>query len=138
MYVQAMFNNVEGVLAKMLKEREEDRARVDELYQLPLQLHQVTDRPSAVERNFVTNTACADELEKVARTADLALDTKLDQLRAELNKCLSTKRTARKPRGSTERRGKFSDVITISQRPAVVDDRAVPGHWESQWCCQAA
>jgi IS30 family transposase len=52
------------------------------------------------------------------------------QLRADLNKCLSTKRAARKHRGSTERRGKFSDVITISQRPAVVDDRAVPGHWE--------
>ncbi|WP_029112411.1 IS30 family transposase [Mycobacterium sp. URHB0044] len=52
------------------------------------------------------------------------------QLRADLNKCLSTKRAARKPRGHTERRGKFSDVITISQRPAVVDDRAVPGHWE--------
>ena len=30
------------------------------------------------------------------------------QLRADLNKCLSTKRAARKPRGSTERRGKFS------------------------------
>jgi IS30 family transposase len=52
------------------------------------------------------------------------------QLRADLNRCLSTKRAARKPRGHTERRGKFSDVITISQRPAVVDDRAVPGHWE--------
>ena len=52
------------------------------------------------------------------------------QLRADLNKCLSTKRAARKPRGRTERRGKFSEVITISQRPAVVDDRAVPGHWE--------
>ncbi|NOR04667.1 IS30 family transposase, partial [Mycolicibacterium fortuitum] len=51
------------------------------------------------------------------------------QLRADLNKCLSTKRTARKPRGS-ERRGRFSDVITISQRPATVEDRAVPGHWE--------
>ena len=51
-------------------------------------------------------------------------------LRADLNKCLSTKRSARKPRGKTERREKFSDVITISQRPAVVDDRAVPGHWE--------
>ena len=51
-------------------------------------------------------------------------------LRADLNKCLSTKRSARKPRGKTERRGKFSDVITISQRPAVVDDRAVPGHWD--------
>lgn len=52
------------------------------------------------------------------------------QLRADLNKFLSTKRAARKPRGTTERRGKFSDVITISQRPAVVEDRAVPGHWE--------
>ena len=52
------------------------------------------------------------------------------QLRADLNKCLSTKRAARKPRNHTERRGKFSDVITISQRPAEVDDRAVPGHWE--------
>jgi IS30 family transposase len=52
------------------------------------------------------------------------------QLRADLNKCLSTKRAARKPRGTTERRGKFSDVITISQRPAEVEDRAVPGHWE--------
>ncbi|KAA0098323.1 IS30 family transposase [Mycolicibacterium sp. P1-5] len=52
------------------------------------------------------------------------------QLRADLNKCLSTKRAARKPRGTPERRGKFSDVITISQRPAAIDDRAVPGHWE--------
>ncbi|MBP2451345.1 IS30 family transposase [Mycolicibacterium lutetiense] len=60
------------------------------------------------------------------------------QLRADLNKCLSTKRAARKPRGSTERRGKFSDVITISQRPAVVDDRAVPGHWEGDLILGAA
>jgi IS30 family transposase len=52
------------------------------------------------------------------------------QLRADLNKCLSTKRTARKARDHTERRGKFSDVITISQRPAEIGDRAVPGHWE--------
>lgn len=60
------------------------------------------------------------------------------QLRADLNKCLSTKRGTRKPRDHTARRGKFSDVITISQRPAEVDDRAVPGHWESQCFCQAA
>ena len=52
------------------------------------------------------------------------------QLRADLNKCLSTKRAARKSQGRTHRRGTFSDVITISQRPSVVDDRAVPGHWE--------
>jgi transposase, IS30 family len=52
------------------------------------------------------------------------------QLRADLNKRLSTKRAARKPRGHTERRGKFHDVFTISQRPAEAADRAVPGHWE--------
>jgi IS30 family transposase len=52
------------------------------------------------------------------------------QLRADLHKQLSTKRAARKPRGHSERRGKFSGVLTISQRPAEAADRAVPGHWE--------
>jgi transposase, IS30 family len=51
-------------------------------------------------------------------------------LRADLNKRLSTKRTARKPRGQSERRGKFNDVFIISERPAEAADRAVPGHWE--------
>jgi len=51
-------------------------------------------------------------------------------LRADLNRCLSTKRSARKPRDHAERRGKFHDVFTISDRPAEVEDRAVPGHWE--------
>jgi IS30 family transposase len=60
------------------------------------------------------------------------------QLRADLNRCLSTQRAARKARGQTERRGKFSDVITISQRPAVVEDRAVPGHWEGDLILGAA
>jgi IS30 family transposase len=52
------------------------------------------------------------------------------QLRADLYKCLSTKRTARKTRGPSERRGKFNDAFTIRDRPAEADDRAVPGHWE--------
>jgi IS30 family transposase len=52
------------------------------------------------------------------------------QLRADLHKCLSTKRAARKTRGSSERRGKFNDAFTIRDRPAEAKDRAVPGHWE--------
>jgi IS30 family transposase len=53
-------------------------------------------------------------------------------LRADLYKCLSTKRSARKPRGSTGRTGVYApgSMFTISDRPAEAADRAVPGHWE--------
>ena len=47
-------------------------------------------------------------------------------LRADLNKCLSTKRSARRPREQGERRGKFSDVFTISERPAEAADSPGP------------
>ncbi|MDP9168109.1 MAG: IS30 family transposase [Actinomycetota bacterium] len=54
------------------------------------------------------------------------------QLRADLHKCLSTKRAVRKPRGSVTRAGVYppGSVFTIRDRPAEANDRAVPGHWE--------
>ena len=53
--------------------------------------------------------------------------------RADLHKCLSTKRANRKPRGRSTSRGVYSsgEEFTISDRPPEVTDRAVPGHWES-------
>ncbi len=53
-------------------------------------------------------------------------------LRRELTSCLRTGRALRVPRARTRRRGKsfISPEIMISQRPAEVTDRAVPGHWE--------
>src|SRR6476661_2359053 len=53
-------------------------------------------------------------------------------LRRELTACLRTGRVLRMPRARTRRRGKnfVSTEIMISQRPAEVADRAVPGHWE--------
>ena len=60
-------------------------------------------------------------------------------LRKELHQCLRTGRALRKPHHQLgERPGGIKDKVMISERPPEVEDRAVPGHWESQCCCQAA
>jgi len=52
-------------------------------------------------------------------------------LRRDLDRCLRTGRTLRKPRRRTEeRRGRIPNMVNISERPPEVADRAVPGHWE--------
>jgi transposase, IS30 family len=51
-------------------------------------------------------------------------------LRKELTACLRSGRTRRRSQGRTERGGHLSDMVLISERPAEVEDRAVPGHWE--------
>jgi transposase, IS30 family len=52
-------------------------------------------------------------------------------LRRDLHTCLRTGRALRKPRRKAgERRGRIPDMVSISERPAEVADRAVPGHWE--------
>jgi IS30 family transposase len=52
-------------------------------------------------------------------------------LRADLHRCLSTRRAARKRRGEVSGRPRpYAEAFTISDRPAEVADRAVPGHWE--------
>ncbi|EON22201.1 integrase catalytic subunit [Nocardioides sp. CF8] len=53
-------------------------------------------------------------------------------LRADLHQHLRTGRAVRRPRRSTAKgpSGKIPDMIMISERPAEVTDRAVPGHWE--------
>jgi IS30 family transposase len=53
-------------------------------------------------------------------------------LRSELTACLRSGRATRRPRrcqGSVNI-GKIADMVIISERPAEIDDRAVPGHWE--------
>ncbi|TMB91770.1 MAG: IS30 family transposase, partial [Chloroflexi bacterium] len=52
-------------------------------------------------------------------------------LRYELHRALRTGRAVRRPKKSLPgERGKLRNMVLISERPAEVEDRAVPGHWE--------
>jgi IS30 family transposase len=54
-------------------------------------------------------------------------------LRKELHSCLRTGRAMRRAKAYTKGgvgQGQLSNMVMISERPAEVKDRAVPGHWE--------
>ncbi len=54
-------------------------------------------------------------------------------LKKELLQYLRSKRTIRRSKRATQKggaHGQIKDMISISERPASVEDRAVPGHWE--------
>ena len=54
-------------------------------------------------------------------------------LKKELLQHLRSKRTIRRSKSAGangDRRGQIADLVSIRERPAAVEDRAVPGHWE--------
>jgi IS30 family transposase len=54
-------------------------------------------------------------------------------LRKELLGHLRSKRTIRRSKQATQKgggHGQIKDIVSIRERPASVEDRAVPGHWE--------
>jgi len=59
-------------------------------------------------------------------------------LKKELIAHLRTAKRLRRPNGmphSSGRRGQIVDAISIRERPAEAQDRAVPGHWEGDLLC---
>jgi transposase, IS30 family len=52
------------------------------------------------------------------------------ELRRELTRCLRSGRAVRKPHGRLEKRGRIPGMVLIADRPAEINDREVPGHWE--------
>ena len=58
-------------------------------------------------------------------------------LRSEVKKALRTGRTTGKPRESAVRIPRDHDRVSIAERPAEIEDRAVPGDWEGDLICGA-
>jgi IS30 family transposase len=59
-------------------------------------------------------------------------------LKKELMQHLRSQRPIRRSRHATQKgdqRGRIPDAVSISERPASVEDRAVPGHWEGDLLC---
>ena len=59
-------------------------------------------------------------------------------LKKELMQHLRSRRPLRRSRHATQKadqRGRIPDAVSISERPASAEDRAVPGHWEGDLLC---
>ncbi|MFS2007308.1 IS30 family transposase [Duganella sp. CT11-25] len=59
-------------------------------------------------------------------------------LKKELTEHLRRTRVMRRSRHHTQKtedHGRISDAVSISERPATAEDRAVPGHWEGDLLC---
>jgi transposase, IS30 family len=52
------------------------------------------------------------------------------ELRRQLTRQLRTGRDRRRAQGQVRRGARIADMVSISERPPEVEDRAVPGHWE--------
>jgi IS30 family transposase len=62
-------------------------------------------------------------------------------LKKELVKHLRSHRPIRRSRHATAKadtRGRIPDTVSIRERPAEAEDRAVPGHWEGDLLCGSA
>jgi len=61
-------------------------------------------------------------------------------LKKELMAHLRRIRGMRRSRHHTQKtriHGRITDAVSISERPAVAEDRALPGHWEGDFCLAA-
>ena len=86
-------------------------------------------------RTSPDDTTCQVSHETIYRT--LFIQSR-GALKKELLEHLRRTRAMRRSRHHTQKtadHGRISDTISICERPAAVEDRAVPGHWEGDLLC---
>jgi len=75
------------------------------------------------------NDPCQQASHETIYTAHYAMPR--GQLRTELIACLRQTRKSRRPRArGQDRRGTIPNMASIHERPAEINERVVPGHWE--------
>ena len=57
------------------------------------------------------------------------------ELRRELARCLRSGQVRRRRKDRPRPKGELPAMVTLSERPAEVEDRAIPGHWEGDLIC---
>ncbi|MDN5781297.1 MAG: IS30 family transposase [Luteimonas sp.] len=86
-------------------------------------------------RTYPDDATCQVSHETIYRT--LFIQSR-GALKKELLEHLRRTRAMRRSRHHTQKtadHGRISDTVSISERPAAVEDRAVPGHWEGDLLC---
>ena len=86
-------------------------------------------------RTFPEDATCQVSHETIYRT--LFIQSR-GALKKELLEHLRRTRAMRRSRHHTQKttnHGRISDTVSIRERPADVEDRAVPGHWEGDLLC---
>lgn len=88
-----------------------------------------------LKRTYPNDTSCQVSHETIYRT--LFIQSR-GALKKELLAHLRRTRAIRRSRHHTQKtadHGRISDTVSIRERPASVEDRAVPGHWEGDLLC---
>ena len=115
------------------------RPKISKLAQIPRLRQEVQDRlekrhsPEQISCRLVEDFPDDAELRVSHETIYQSLYVQgRGELKRELTRHLRTGRSLRKPhRQQPERRlSRIKDMISITERPSEVEDRAVPGHWE--------
>lgn len=86
-------------------------------------------------RTYPDDATCQVSHETIYRT--LFIQSR-GALKKELLEHLRRTRAMRRSRHHTQKtadHGRISDTISIRERPAAIEDRAVPGHWEGDLLC---
>ena len=83
-----------------------------------------------LKRSYPDDTDCQVSHETIYRTLYIQSRGALKkELLAHLRRT-HTMRRSRHYTQKTDNHGRITDTVSISERPATVEDRAVPGHWE--------